>query len=361
MSNPKKLQRWVDILAALLKRSPLTFEEVALAVPQYDVRKKPKATVKRMFERDKKELLEAGIPIESLGELGDEDSRYRLQVKDFYLPYLAAVTPQGTTVPRKAGFGYGGLDELTFDAEELRAITEAAEYGDDLGSQPLADDIDSAMRKLRYDLPLDSVGASNDVHVLRPTVTDQAKTLLLLGEALHARRRVRFEYHALGARGVSKRVVDPYGLLFLNAHWYLVARDTEKDALRNFRVNRIRSARVLSADKERPDYEIPSDFRLRDHARSRQSWELGDADAFDVVVRFNNPAVVQLGEVDASAPGCRRFSVRRPDRFVRWLFSFAGEAIPISPDSIVDDFRRQALAVGELYAGDAARASGVDR
>ena len=101
-----------------------------------------------------------------------------------------------------------------------------------------------------------------------------------------------------------------------------------------------------------PDYEIPPGFRLAEHARSRQAWELGDGDAVEAVVELRRgggaaAAAARLGEPVAGHPDRRRFRVRRRDAFARWLLSFAGDLVPVSPAEIVDDYRalvRETLA-----------------
>jgi hypothetical protein len=103
-----KLQRWVDLVAALLSRhAPASFLELAGDVPAYALRleaheREPdppaRATImdslKRTFERDKDELRAYGIPIESR-EDGDGavNGVYQLKRTDFYLPYLCVAAP----------------------------------------------------------------------------------------------------------------------------------------------------------------------------------------------------------------------------------------------------------------------------
>src|SRR6476620_6667217 len=72
MSDTKKTQRWIDLLAALLSHHyPVTFEELARDVPAYDLSAvdgdtTKLASIKKMFERDKAELLEQGVPLVSI-------------------------------------------------------------------------------------------------------------------------------------------------------------------------------------------------------------------------------------------------------------------------------------------------------
>ncbi|MEP7346358.1 MAG: hypothetical protein ABI877_13900, partial [Gemmatimonadaceae bacterium] len=145
-----KVQRWTDLLAALLCRQrAITFEEIAREVPGYT--EKAKDAAKRMFERDKKELKAFGVPIESEGEEGEKDFRYRLRTADFYLPYLSVTTSRGKSAPTKVDrYGYHSLKSLSFDADELRAVAEGASRAQQLGSAPLAADATSAMRKLAF-------------------------------------------------------------------------------------------------------------------------------------------------------------------------------------------------------------------
>jgi predicted DNA-binding transcriptional regulator YafY len=87
------------------------------------------------------------------------------------------------------------------------------------------------------------------------------------------------------------------------------------------------------------DYEIPDDFDLREHARSRRAWELGDASAQEAVVEFVRDtgatrAAMALGEPVEGAERRRRFQVRRPDVFCRWILTFGGDARIVSPSSL---------------------------
>ena len=173
MTNPKIL-RWLDLLAALLaRRSPATFLDLARDVPAYLTDgsvaiRKPSPTLKRMFERDKLELRELGIPLESEGDEGDEERAYVLRTKDFYLPYLALMTERGLEVPSKVDrYGYHSLATLAFEPDELEAIRDAANRVTRVGDPALSEDARSAMQKLAFDLPLGAThGSSDDTTVI---------------------------------------------------------------------------------------------------------------------------------------------------------------------------------------------------
>jgi len=357
-----KLQRWIDLLAALLgHRMPITFAELAKDVPAYledgsVAAGAPSASLKRTFERDKLELRELGVPIEPIGEEGSDESAYRLRTKDFYLPYLGIVSARGIEKPATVDrYGYRSLETLAFSPDELEAIREGVRRVVEAGDPVLAEEARGAVRKLAFDLPLGSTDSPGDAMLAAPRRRPDPKILSTLGDALFRRKCVTFSYRAMQSEATAKRAVEPYGLFFVSGHWYLAARDVEKDALRNFRVSRVQDLRINPSKAGTPDYAIPPAFSLRDHAASRQAWEIGDGDAFDAVVEFTGQsgaalAAAALGELDPTAPSARRFRVRRADSFARWLLSFAGEAAPVSPTTLVSEYASLVERTRRVYA-----------
>jgi len=150
----------------------------------------------------------------------------------------------------------------------------------------------------------------------------------------------------------SRRTLEPFGLFYLNQHWYLAARTPGDLTIKNYRVNRIADLNVNHKTPMVYDYDIPGGFSLRNHARSRQAWELGVGDAVDAVIQFRSnsgaaTAALRLGEEIPGHPQNRRFRVRRTDAFARWLLSFGGDLVLVSPRELVDEFRgllRETLA-----------------
>ncbi|MHB1264807.1 MAG: helix-turn-helix transcriptional regulator [Gemmatimonadaceae bacterium] len=356
MPPSHKVQRWLDLIATLLAhRSPVTFDQLEREVPGYggDL---ARASKKRTFERDKLELRALGVPLETLGDEGDEEAAYRLRTKDFYLPYLAFMRADGQVeAPQQVGrYGYHSLPQLSFGIDELRAISDAAALARQLGDPALAGDVDAAMRKLAFDLPLDAAAEGPDHVILAQGPRARAQVLQVLGEALVARKRVTFTYHAMGSDAVEERTVAPYGLFFLNGHWYLAGHDAGRDALRNFRVSRIERPVANAAKALTHDYEIPGDFDLRAHARSRHPWELGDGERIEAIVEVTGGsgatrAAALLGEPVPGDDARRRFTVRRPDAFARWILSFAGEMRVVSPPQLAATVREIAHATARLY------------
>ena len=93
-----KVQRWLDLIAYLVGRHfPVPVEELMEGLPAYardwvGGDETARASVRRKFERDKDELRDLGIPLETVTytiNFGQEEAQgYRISRKDFFLPYL---------------------------------------------------------------------------------------------------------------------------------------------------------------------------------------------------------------------------------------------------------------------------------
>ena len=355
-----KVQRWIDLLAALLRRhGAISFEELSEDVPAYQGPAASFETRRRMFERDKDELRTFGVPIETV-DGNDDQKAYRLDRKHFYLPYLE-VLREGEVIHRPDPvdkFGYRSLPTLAFEPDELRALQDVAPRLQTLGVATLLDDARSALRKLGADLPINGPDAGPEAAVTDPVPPRVDKAFDTIAEALEARKRVTFTYHSLNSRTTTLRTVEPYGLFFLGHVWYLAAVEQGDTQIKNFRLSRMSDVSCNRRQPGTPDYEIPASFDLREHARSREAWQLGSADVFVAVVEVLNHtgaarALTRLGEPVDGAPTHRTFRVRRMDTFARWLLGFAGTAIPLSPPALVERYHAIARETLALYEGAA--------
>ena len=122
----KKLERQLNLAICLMATTRyLSVDEIADLVPGYtrDGTADGEAAFRRMFERDKAELRELGIPVETGGATGwDDEIGYRIQRSDYALP------------------------DLHLTPDEAAALGLAARLW---SSAALAEPSASAMRKLR--------------------------------------------------------------------------------------------------------------------------------------------------------------------------------------------------------------------
>ena len=375
-TSEQKLQRWVDLLAALLIRHRhAPFDELAKDVPAYDLANGQRESVLRTFERDKDELRRFGVPIDTVKDTDGNTLGYRLERKAFYLPYLMlAGQERAAHAPRKVDHeGYRSLETLAFEPDELDAIIEAAARVRALGDPILAGEAEAAIRKLALDLPLGAVlddavavealraPLARRMQRMKPTIVPprrvpDATVFDRLSDALARRKVVTFDYFSMERDERSRREVEPYGLFFVSAHWYLAGRDVGREALRNFRLSRVSRVEVNTKKSQTHDYELPSDFSLREHAKAREPWEIGDGDATPAIVEFiattgATRAALALGRPVEGSSSRRQFDVRRLDSFARWVLSFGGDARPIDPPELRSECERIAAETLARYAG----------
>ncbi|MEO3745847.1 YafY family protein [Plantactinospora sp. B5E13] len=98
-------------------------------------------------------------------------------------------------------------------------------------------------------------------------------TLLALGEATRARRRVTVGYRSWAGEA-SVRDVDPYGLVFHSGRWYVAGHDHRRGEVRTFRLDRITSVTPGSVTFEAPEDFDPVGHVTRSLAGVAYRWEV---------------------------------------------------------------------------------------
>lgn len=349
-----KLQRWLDLIAYLVgRRYPVAAEQVFENVPAYvsDTQIDDATALessRRMFERDKEELRELGIPIETVEFTveGTTDRGYRLASRDFYLPYLRLTGAAGAPGP-------SGVDEVELTLREARTARWALAEIEELPAFPLEREARSAHRKLSFDLGTEGIDAPPVLYAERPGGDDLRERLRALTGALNARRRTTFRYRGIYRGEATDRDVAGYGLFFQRGHWYWIGHDELRDDVRVFRVDRMEGVEV-----GKKAYEVPDDFDLSDY-RNREAWELGGEEGAPLRarVRFAFPRSLwaerngrgTLVEERPDGSSIRAFEVHQVDPFLRWILSLEGEAEILEPDELSRAFADLVAEVAALY------------
>jgi len=244
-----KLIRRLSLVALLLSRrgQPVTVAEIRSRVEGYPTM--TEEAFKRRFYEDRRELEGLGIVIAADdGASGGGPELYSLPADAYY---LAPVELTG--------------DELAALAACLAVLEDRFAY-----SQPMR----LALLSLAQGRP-DLLGeAEMPPLTVVPETRAPATALPKLQAAVAERKTVKFRYYAIGRDQEMERVVDPYGLQLVAGEWYLVGRCHLRDALRTFRLSRIRS-RVTHATRAPHDFVVPGDFDLAAY-RDRPSWQLAE-------------------------------------------------------------------------------------
>lgn len=266
------------VLALLATEQGLTKAEILSTVTGYAARYEQggdRASLERQFERDKEDLRDLGVPLETVDERGAEGDtklqRYRIPPSRYQLP-----------------------DDLEFSAEEFALLTLAAQVWRE-GS--LSTDSRRALTKLR------SLGMSIDDGVIgfAPTIRTRDAAYEPLSAAIDRGQQVSFEYLKPGLPVAEIRTVSPLALVFHEGRWHLHAHDDRADAERTFLLRRIVSGvePTGSAVSRRPAVNEPAHVL----AELAALWEQTVATVqprsgseADIVLR-NRPGTTQLGQL----------------------------------------------------------------
>ena len=103
-----------------------------------------------------------------------------------------------------------------------------------------------------------------------------SQRLAKIETAIFRHKTITFDYYTMERDETGARKVDPYHLLFQGGQFYLLGHSHERDALRVFRLSRIRG-KVAYATKAEHDFKRPTDFDPRAYA-NRADWQFGDVD-----------------------------------------------------------------------------------
>jgi predicted DNA-binding transcriptional regulator YafY len=155
--------------------------------------------------------------------------------------------------------GVGGrLPPLVLDDDEAVAVAVALRQAAGSAGTGMEAAALTALTKLDQVLPVrlrERVVAVRTVTVdLRNLRLPPADIDALINVALACRRpeRLRFTYEANDGQ-VTRRLVEPYRLVTTDRRWYLVAYDTDRQAWRTFRVDRLSELRLTGTPFEHRD------------------------------------------------------------------------------------------------------------
>lgn len=320
------------VIALLSTRTFLTAERIRNAVAGYADSPSDEA-FSRMFERDKNELRDLGIPLET-GRVSqfDPTEGYRINRDAYALPAV----------------------ELTSD--EAAAVAVATQLWE---SPELITATQGALLKLRaagVDVDAADAGVAITSTAVLPGLRGSEETLSILLAAIDAGQAVQFPHRPSRSDPYTTRTVEPWGVVTHRGRWYLVGHDRDRRATRTFRLSRI--GNDVTAIGTPGSVTRPDDIDLREIVRR-------------VVDEWPTGALATVWVADGRATALRRqATVAGPrmlagragqeitveigmlDRLAREIASYGADAIVLAPQSLRDDV----LARLRAHAGEADRA-----
>ncbi len=306
---PKKVnaaERMLNLLALLSVRSqPITLRQIRQELRgQYSDNEQAS---RAQFERDKSDLRDLGIPIETVVLGGDQ---------------------AGETAYKVTRNNYE-LTDANFTAAEVEALQIAAAT-----VRLAANESEVALWKLGAERVKPSIGP-------RVTIGFSDPHLEVILDAIAKRAPLTFVYKG------DERIVDTYGMLARKGFWYLVGFDHLRKAQRVFRVDRIEGDVEVGKAKS---YTIPKGLNIAKAVPTdRQMMAAGDYEhptakvwvdstlVRNVTREFGREAVVREnpdGSAVFEVPCSNNYAFRL------WLFAMTDKAVVLEPQEVRDNVVR---------------------
>jgi Predicted transcriptional regulator len=262
------------VLALLATETGLTKNEILSTVQGYHQRYKAggdNANLERQFERDKDDIRDLGVPLETIDSPGDAGNnqtlRYRIPKGAYELPHDVTFTPEETALLNLAATVWR---EGSLSGESRRAL-----------------------------LKLRSLGVTADEPLLgyAPRIRLRDAAFDPLDAAIRKGVRVRFPYLKPGEERASERDVVPLALVQYQGRWHLSALSPQGDR-RTYLLRRIVGPVVAGRAADVP----PGDHTAEALADLREVWERNVA---ELRVTPGSDAATRLANRGAEVDGER--------------------------------------------------------
>jgi proteasome accessory factor BC len=175
--------------------------------------------------------------------------------------------------------------------------------------------------------------------------TEEERLIRTLSEAMREHRLVEFEYLKPGETTAATRTVEPYAFRRELPYWYIDVWDRDRDAVKTFRLDRMRAAKKLRQRFDVRPGIVPSSFEDAQTARVLFS---------KAVARWRLERGAARSLADGSALEELRFGS------LEWLaseiLSYRGEAVVIEPPEVRAELAERLAEVAADLVGPPATA-----
>ncbi len=315
------------VLALLATEQGLTKNEVLSSVQGYRQRYRSggdNANLERQFERDKDDIRDLGVPLETVEAPGQEGNnqllRYRIPRGAYELPADLSFTPEETTLLNLAAMVWR---EGSLSGESRRALI-----------------------KLR------SLGVESDVPLIcyAPRLRTREAAFAPLSVALERHVLVSFGYLKPGERTARIRTVAPLALVQHQGRWHLHGIDQDADDPRTFLLSRIVDRVRVTSRGFVPEGEDHAERALADLDRvwANGVGEVAVAPGSDAEIRLRRRRGTEdLGD------GRLRVHYSDTNLFADEVAGFGPEARVIAPPKLRDAVRARLAETVAAHREDA--------
>ncbi|MCY9591336.1 YafY family transcriptional regulator [Paenibacillus chitinolyticus] len=313
-----KTDRMLAIILRLQRKGTQRAEDLAAAFE----------TSVRTIYRDMQALCEAGVPV-----VGAPGQGYSL-VEGYFLPPVSFTAEEAVTLLLGLEFVEQQFDEASrAQAGAARAKLEGV----------LPDRVRRESQRHREGMKLLAGPGS--------AAGNGAAALALLRGAVLQERTVRFAYAAKdtampGGERLTVREADPYGLVYLNSAWMLIAFCRLRQEVRHFRLSRISELTLLETVFEKPE---EFDLRLYKPADDRQG-EVRLLFRRELANRVRETNYYYIEETQNVEQGLLvTLKVRSPEEILHWVLSWGAGVEVLEPESLRVRLREEIRRMAKRY------------
>lgn len=326
-----KVERLMNLVIALLStRTYLTAERIRANVAGYG--DQSDEAFSRMFERDKSELRDLGIPLETGRVSAFEPTEgYRIKPDAYALPDID-LTPDEAAAVAVATTLWESPERITATQSALLKLRAAGV------------DVDRT----------DGVAISSSAG--STGLRGSEEVLGILFGAIDSGRAVQFHHRPTMLEPYTVRTVEPWGVVTARGRWYLVGHDRDRAATRIFRLSRIADVNAVGPQGASAR---PNGVDLRAIVEA----------SIDAAVGAVNGGVARVWVADGHATALRRagratgrrtvggrdgdvieLDVSGLDGLAREIAGYGPDALVLQPDSLRADVMARLRAQAEAGA-----------
>jgi proteasome accessory factor C len=342
--DTEKLIRQLSLISYLMaERRPVTATEIRRDVEGYSGMNEDAFARRFYADRSELESLRIQLTVERPADGAAEQENYSLRPENFHLPPIA------------------------FTNKELAALQTALTLLD--GEFAYAEPLRLALQQITWGRPSPLRAPESRSVALGITASagghDLSARLAKVETAIFRNKTIVFDYYTMERDEVSSRKVDPYHLLFQGGQFYLLGYAHEREAIRVFRLSRIRG-KVSYATKAEHDFHRPEDFDPRAYA-NRADWQLGEERgvaevlvseriAWQVERHFGRYGDVlctdgELPAEDGCDEGARLFRTPYSSSrsIISWVLGLGANARLSGPPDLLEEFEQRVSVLAERH------------
>lgn len=318
------------VIALLSTRTYITAERIRVTVSGYADSPSDEA-FSRMFERDKNELRDLGIPLET-GRVStlDPTEGYRINREAYALPPVELTADEAAAV---------AMATQLWESPELVTVTQGA------------------LLKLRaagvdVDVPESAVAMTTTASL--PGLRGSEDVLGVLLAAIDSRQSVQFKHRVSRSEPYTDRTVDPWGVVTYRGRWYFVGHDRTRDATRTFRLSRIDPE--ITATGPKGAVHRPDGVDLREIVHRAVAEQPPSARARVWVADGRGMALRRQSRSESPLTLAGRSGVEiaidigRQDQLARDVAGYGADALVLEPESLREDVIGRLRSVAERIA-----------